>query len=367
MSKQALMMAGGMAAAGMGAMIGGEIPFTLDADGRINVNASRPFLDDSGDTRIITNAEGDSQIVTNSGLLQYQEWLDIDRSVTQTANLRLTGMADLRSRGLTHSLGSIGQTVSLWDSVSSMTEAGIDMSGITNGEEDTIEYATSQVPVPIVHKDFRLNLRRLQASRMFGESVDVTAASVASRLVSEASESMLFGGKAIKVEGGSIYGYRNFPARAQVDLTVDWLTATPAQIKGDVQAMLAAARTRRFFGPFVLYIPPEWEGALDEDYVVGTEAAGYTSVSKTVRDALLALSGLAEIKVADLMGATAEAVLVQMTNDVVDLAIAQDVTTLSWAAMGGMQERFKVMAVWVPRLKADYDGRCGIVHLRAGS
>ena len=348
----------------MAAQIGGEIPFTLDADGRINVNAARPFLDEDGETRIITNAEGDSRLVTNAGLLQYQEWLEIDRAVTQTANLRLTGIADLRGRGLTHSLGSIGQTVSLWDAVSSMTPAQIDMAGITPGQEDTIAYAPTQVPVPIVHKDFRLNLRRLQASRMFGESVDVTAASVASRLVAEASERMLFGGKAIKVDGGTIYGYRTFPSRAQVDRTADWPSATPAQIKGDVQAMLTAARARRFYGPFSLYIPPEWEGVLDEYYLVGDDTAGITSVGLTIRQALLALSGLEEIKVADFMGASGEAVMVQMTRDVVDLAVAQDVTTLSWSAMGGMQEHFKVMAVWVPRLKADFDGRCGIVHLR---
>lgn len=347
----------------VGAAIGGEIPFPLDTDGRININAARPFLDDDGDARIIVNAEGESELHANA-LLQYQEWLQIDRTVIQTANLRLTGIADLRGRGLTHSMGSIGQTVSLWDSVSSMTEAGIDMEGITAGEEDTVAYATSQVPVPIVHKDFRLNLRRLQASRMFGEAVDTTAAQVASRLVAEASEKMLFGGSAIKVEGGTIYGYRTFPSRAQVDRTADWTSATPAQIKGDVQNMLAAARTRRYYGPFCLYIPPEWEGVLDEDYTVGAAAQGLTNGGRTIRDALLALAGLEEIKVADFMGATGEAVMVQMTSDVVDLAVAQDITTLSWAAMGGLQERFKVMAVWVPRLKADFDGRCGITHLR---
>jgi len=347
-----------------GASIGGDIPFIIDAAGRISINAARPFLDDEGDTRIITNADGSSQLTTNAGLLQYQEWLEIDRTVTQTANLRLSGIADLRSRGLIHSLGSIGQTVSLWDAVSSMTPAQIDMSGLTQGEEDTIAYAPTQVPVPIVHKDFRVNLRRLEASRLFGESVDVTAASVASRLVAEASERMLFGGAPIKVEGGLIYGYRNFPARAQVNRTADWVSATPAQIKGDVQAMLAAARAARYFGPYVMYIPPEWEGVLDEYYLVGDATAGITSVGMTIRQALLALSGLSEIKVADFMGATGEAVMVQMEREVVDLAVAQEITTISWSAMGGMQERFKVMAVWVPRLKADYDGRCGIVHLR---
>lgn len=347
-----------------GAQIGGSFPLPIDmATGRININSARPFIDPDGNARIVTNAEGDTRLVTNAGLLQYQEWLDIDRTVIQTMNRRLVGIADLQSRGLVHNLGSIGQTVSLWDRASDMTAADINMSGVTAGSEDTPAFKTQQVPVPIIHKDFRINLRRLEASRLYGESIDVTASTIAARLVAEASEAMLFSGTPITVEGGTIYGYRNFPGRATVNLATVWTSATPAGIKADVQAMLAAARANRFYGPFTLYIPAVWEGVLDEYFTIGDAAAGITSVGLTIRQAMLALSGISEIKVVDLMGAT-EAVLVQLERDVVDLAVAQDITTLSWQAMGGMQERFKVMACWVPRIKSDFDGRCGIVHLR---
>ena len=340
------------------------IPFQLDREGRINVNAMRPFLDDAGDTRIVTNSDGDSEIITNAGLLQYQEWLDIDRTVVQTANRRLVGVADLRGRGLIHSLGSIGQTVSLWDRVSEMDPANINMSGITAGSEDTVAYATQSVPVPIVHKDFRVNIRRLQASRMFGESVDVTAAAVAARLVAEASEAMLFSGTPITVEDGTIYGYRNFPGRGTVNRTAAPAAATPEEFKADVQAMLAAARSRRFYGPYTLYVSADWEGFLDEFFIIGDDTAGVTIPGRTVREAILALSGIERIVVADFMGADGEAVLVQLERDVVDLAVAQDITTINWQAMGGMQERFKVMACWVPRIKSDFNGNCGIIHLR---
>lgn len=348
------------------AMIGGgDAPFIINAQGQIDVNAMRPFFGDEGEALMVVNAAGDVSPATNA-LLQYQEWIDIDRTVIQSAEARLVGIADLRSRGLVHNLGSIGQTITMWQTVSDMTEANINMDGVTAGEEDTIAFGTAQVPVPIIHKDWRLNMRRLQASRMFGESLDTTAAAVAGRLVAEASERMLFGGAPIIVDGARIWGYRTFPGRAQIDQTTPWANAAPSAIKADTQAMLAALRAKGFYGPFVLYISPEDEGVLDEFYVIeGTDGSdGITSPGRTIRDVLLSLSGLSEIKVADMLGGTGEAVMVSLEKNVVDLAIAQEPTTLSWQAMGGMQERFKTMAVWVPRIKSDYNGNCGVAHLR---
>lgn len=349
------------------AMIGGsgDIPFVINAQtGQIEVNSMRPFFGEDNAPLIVVNAAGDTSPVTNA-LLRYQEWLDIDREVIQSVTSRLVGIEDLRSRSLVHNLGSIGQTISMWQSVSEMTEANVSMDGVTAGEEDTIQFGTQQVPVPIIHKDWRLNMRRLQASRMFGESLDTTAAAVAGVMVAEASERMLFSGAPIRVDGSTIYGYRNFPSRGTVDLAESWLTASPAAIKADVQAMIAQMRARKYFGGFVLYIPAAWEGVLDEFFVLGDDTAGLAIPGKTIRETLLALSGLEDIKVADLLGDDEEAVLVSMDKRTVDIAIAQEPTTISWQALGGMQERFKTFAAWVPRLKVDFAGNTGVVHLRA--
>lgn len=351
------------------AMITGasDVPFVINSQGQIDVNQMRPFFGVEGEPIFAVNSQGDTALATNA-LLQYQEWLDIDRTVLETLNQRLVGIADIRGRNLTHNLGSIGQTISMWQTVSDMEEANISMDGVTSGTEDTPEFGIAQVPVPIIHKDWRLNMRRLQASRMFGESLDVTAAAIAGRLVAEASERMLFSGAPIRVEGSTIYGYRNYPLRGQVTLGTPWPNASPSQIKADVQAMLELARSRRFYGQFTLYIPGEWEGVLDEFFVIsgGDDAQGFSIATpgRTIRDVLLSLSGLERIVVADFMGGADEAVMVSLQRETVDLAIAQEPTTISWQAMGGMQERFKTMAVWVPRLKSDHEGRCGIVHLR---
>lgn len=340
-----------------------DMPFALNAQGRIDVGAMRPFFNEDHEPLMAINAEGDTVPATNA-LLQFQEWLDIDRAVIDSMNLRMTGIADLRAAGLVHNLGSIGQTMSQWQTVSDMSEASLSMDGLNTGNEDTPKFGLAQVPVPIVHKDWRLNFRRLEASRVFGESLDVTAARLAGRLVAEASEKMLFSGTAITVDGSKIYGYRTFPARNQVDMGTVWTDATGPQIKANTQAMLAAARANRFFGSFTMYIPGNYEGVLDEFFVIGDDTAGVTVPGRTIRDVLLSLAGIERIVVADFLGDDDEVLLVSMTNETVDLAIAQEPTTLSWQAIGGMQERFKTMAVWVPRLKTDHYGRCGIVHLR---
>lgn len=344
------------------------LPGNSTADGMIQLSAyaRRPFYDPKdGQSYVIVptgtaNDNGDPEYarlsVNATALLQYEEWLDIDRAVIAAALQRLTGIADLQAKGLTHTLGSIGQTISLWDRQSSMTPAEISMSAVTRGEKDTPAYSPQSVPVPIVHKEFGLELRRLEASRRFGESLDVTGAQIAGRNVAEKSEQMLFSGASIQVNGATIYGYLNHPDRNTVTLSMNWdnPSKTGALIYADVAAMLSASRLQRHFGPFTLYVPTGYEGSLDSDY--------RAQDPRTVRQRLLAINGIQNIEVADFLPANT-VVLVQMTSDVVDLAVAQDVTTVQWAVMGGMQEEFKVMAIWVPRIKSDFDGRSGVTVL----
>lgn len=323
--------------------------------GGLSINQLRPYIDKDGVSKIAVNGHG---IVTNvPALLQYDEWKDIDRAVIEVTQERLVGAADLISRGLVHNLGSIGNLISMFERSSDITGADVDMSGVTEGEEDTVVYDNVSVPVPIIHKDFRLNIRRLEASRKFGESVDVTMGALAGRAVAEKTEDMLFSGHAIQVDGATIKGYTTHADRNPIDTegnNWDEAGTTGAHIVAQVAAGLAALRADGFYGPFVLYIPGDAQGKLEEDF-----AAAYP---KTIRQRLMELEGLMEIKVADRL-ATRNYLIVQMTREVVDMAIAQQTSTVQWQTKGGMQEHFKVMAVWVPRVKSDFDGHCGIAHL----
>lgn len=324
--------------------------------GRLNINAMRPFWHE-GQSLVTINEDGDTVKANGPASLQYEEWLDIDRTVIEIATQRLVGIKALISAGLTHSMGSIGQVISLWDRQSDMTGADVSMDGVAAGEEDAAAYLTQQVPVPIIHKDFRINARKLAASRIQGESLDTTQASISARKVAEKSEDMLFAGSTVKVEGNSIYGYMTFPDRNQYDLNVSWTapSKTGPQILLDVQGMIAQLRGDSFYGPYSLYVPGTYEGTLDNDYAPGTSDA------RTIRDRIMQLSGMASIAVVDRL-TDANIILVQLTRETVDLAIAQDISTVQWEELGGLRSHFKVMAIWVPRIKSDFDGKCGISH-----
>lgn len=325
--------------------------------GTFNPAMLRPFIDTDGQAKVVVNGR---KMATNApAALQYDEWKDIDRTVLETFTQRLRAVADVMAAGLVHPLGSIGVTVSVWDKVSDMTGPNVDMSGITDGEEDLPRYELDQVPIPVVHKDFRVNIRHLEASRRFGEAIDVTASAIAARVVAEGNEDLLLNGdSSISVNGANLYGYTTHPNRNTVDMATKWddNSMTGADIVEDVQSMLAAARADNRHGPFILYVPAGYEGLLDNDYNPAT------SDTRTIRERILQLAGIQDIRVVDRL-ADHNVLLVQLDRETVDWAQAQGVTTIQWDEKGGMQSRFKVLTIGAPRIKSDYDGRSGIVHL----
>lgn len=326
--------------------------------GGFNVLAKRPFVNRNGETCIM-NKDGSHQVVTNvQSALPYEAWLEIDRVVVQVATERLVVVQDLIDRGLTHQMGSVGQTVSLWDRASDMTDAEANMSGNTSGEKDNVNFDTAQVAIPVIHKDFEIHWREREASMLTGESLDTSNVSRATRKVSEKSEDAVIAGLSnISVNGAQVYGYTNFPDRNTVTQATPWdAVADNQDIIDDVIAMMDASRAQNFYGPFTLYIPLAYEGVMDEDFQVGT------GDTRTVRQRIMQIDGIERIVTVDRMPAN-NVVLVQLTADVVDLATAQGITPLQWSNNGGMVEQYKVMAVWAPRCKSDYDGKCGITVL----
>lgn len=340
----------------LGANIG-TIASTLG--GKLGVHARRPYIDANGAVRVLVDNSGRSMVVNTPALLRYEEWRDIDRDVAKVAVERLIANGVLVSRGLTYNLGSPGITESVFQKSSDMTGANVSMDAVTRGEEDTIAFDNKTVPVPVTHKDFRINWRPLEVSRTLGTALDTANAELASIVVSRTLEDMLLSTTAIVVAGNAIYGYCNHPDRNTVDLAEMWdnVATTGQDIFEDVQAMVSAARADNHHGPYVLHVPGSYQAALDNDF------APASGDIRTVRARLLMIEGLEEIVVCDRLAAH-NVVLVQMTKSVVDLAKAQDIVTINWQEMGGAVEMFRVMAIQVPRVKSDYDGRSGVVHLR---
>jgi len=301
--------------------------------------------------RLIANGFNVGALRTNA-LLHKDEWEELDTMIVQIAADELNGILDLRQFGLTVNLGGLGTIVSQYEQVSDMTPANVNMAAETDDAEDRVEFPLVGVPVPIISKPFRFDIRTLSASRQAGSGIDMTHAETATRKVAEGLENMLFNGSTVMHRGGTIYGYLNAPARNPVT-GATWTTAT--NIYPNITAMQAALRNDNYRGPYRLYL--------------GTTAFMQTlalipNTSETYRDAIERLPGMGPGSVRESHYVPAgQGVMVTMRRDVVDLAIGQEIVPLEWEAKGGLLVFYKVFCAMVPRIKADAAGRSGVVHL----
>ena len=290
-------------------------------------------------------------------MLRKDEWKHYDEAVVQVAQQRLVGIADLERRGLVMNItNGLGTTVLEYEDMSDIEAAEMNMSGVTRGRNDRVEYDINYLPLPIIHKPFQINIRVLNASRTRGMPLDTTMAEKSARKVAEYLESMLFTGASdYSYGGGTIYGYTDFPFRNTGSLTADWddSASSGATILADVLNMKQASINARHYGPWVLYIPTAYEKVMDDDF-----RANYP---KTVRERLLSISGIDSVVVADYLTAD-NVLLVEMNTETVRLVKGMPIQTVQWETEGGMIFHFKVMTIQVPQLRADQDNRCGIVH-----
>lgn len=311
-------------------------------------------------------ANEDSPYYSDNAILFEEEWEQIDEAVVEAAEERLVGVADfLSTSSLIHPLRNIGVMLSTYRRESDATPASQSMSGVAQGEQFHAEYDEGAVPVPITHKDFEIEGRRLIASDEVGEGLDVSQARLAGRQVSEKLEEMLFLGGDLTIGGNPIYGLTTEPQRNTGSVAAAWTTATTAQGFGDVLAMRAALMADNYFGPYWLYVAGNWAQLLDEDYQVGTDVT-----DRTLRERIMAVGAdetqannqgrIERIRVADKL--TSALVMLQRTPDVCDMAVAERLNTLQWETHGGMLQHFKTMAVLVPRPKHDKNLNSGIAH-----
>lgn len=329
----------------------------LNGDGLVDVGAMRPFIH-NGRAYVSINVNGERKSVAVphvNALLQKDEWIAYDAAVRRVATIRLNAVNDLRNNGLVWNAGDLGSTIAEWDAASDMTDADVNMSGVAKAEKDSQAFGLNGVPIPVIRKDFQINKRRLLASRRMGQGVDATGAETATRLVAERSESILFNGFSITTGGYTLYGYTNHPDRGTVTIS-DWsLPATTGKtIVEETLELISASEAKKHYGPFMLYVGPNFWSKLKEDY---SDNKG----DNTIYDRLRALSQIMDVKVSDQL-ADDNVVLVQMTSDVIDLAVAQDVMSVQWESGDTMQANYAVMAAWAPRIKPDFNGEVGIIH-----
>lgn len=349
----------------------GEVASQFMTNGRMDPGMMRPFVGKDNRAYATVYSGGDPKNpknyrtipLTTNATLRRDEWKQLDDAVLAIAESRLGGVDDLISRGLTFNLGNaMGTTVLEYHDVGDALTADLTMDGLTRARGDRPVYTTHYLPIPIIHVDYEINSRALAASRNMGNPLDTTAAERAARKVKEKLEQMLFTDTSYKFGGGTIYSYLNHPDRNSVTLSDygnwDDSSTTPREILESVLKMKQTAIDAHYYGPYVLYVPTNYETVLDDDF----EDTGNTARGITIRERILKIGNIDSIVVVDTLPDD-EVLLVQMTSDVIRLVRGMGISNVQWQEEGKFVTKYKVMTIQVPQIRSDQDGASGIVHM----
>lgn len=358
-------------------MRGAAIAAAVSADFNVNEEAilrRRPYINRRGQAVVAINtgqldAKGNpiyrERVIANA-TLRKDEWVRIDDELITAARERLVIIDDLRAAGLTPSVGGLGVLISEWEKASEITDAEVTMDGESFTDEDRQVFGINGVPIPLIQKRFRIGERTLLASRTRGSALDVTTGVEAARAVARTSERMVFNGIELGASNSAgssyqIYGLTTFPERATLTIS-DWSddgNVTPQDILGEILEMIRILETQhRHYGPFRLYIPGEYAFRFREDFKAESD--------RTLMERVLAEEKIEAVRVADALE-DGNVIMIELDRQVIDLAVASDLSNIQWASGSGWTNYFQTFAAWAPRLKSDYDGRTGILHATAGS
>ncbi len=312
-----------------------------------SLKGMRPQLTSNTQHNMATNAT-----------LRKDEWEQIDERVNEVMRERLTIVDDIRARGLVTQV-SIGTILRVTERLEEWRDAEISFDGDTAPKEDKTSFKQQTIPVPIISTGFRIGFRQLAASRSRGEPLDMTSVASATRKVRDKMQDLFTNGYGQGPDANTIPGLVNADNRLQVTLDTDW-DDSGAEIIEDIQKMIAAAYAVNLFGPFYLYIPTNYWATIQGDY---STAKG----DRTYMERMLAFNEIEAVRPLDSLSDD-NVLLVQMTDDVLDMSEAQSITTVQWETTPMVTE-FRVMAIGGPHIKsietAAGSGSTinGIVHL----
>lgn len=287
----------------------------------------------------------------------------IDKAVVNVGLDRLVVAADVIGAGLTFPLpGWLGVMELYWEKAAKVGDARRTMTPGSRGERQMPDRDPARIPIYATIDDFSFHIRVLLASQNGGAPLDTSLVEQATRRVNESIEDSFINGANLQVGGLTAPGLLNAP-NANSQTFVDSESWTNVNHSGedilqDVLNMITDAQSDKKYGPYNLYIPTEYGIKISEDFKANSD--------KTIRMRLQEIDEISAIRVADQMPGDAavggpKAVLVQMTNDVVEAVVGQQPTTVNWTDGSGWEQFFVVMGCVIPRVRDDYDGNSGIV------
>ncbi len=270
-------------------------------------------------------------------------WEDLDEEVIRAYEEEAKLTQDIRDQGLTTN-HNIGDLLSGYRRSSLMTDANIDMTGEEMDDEDRVDYDKAFVPVPVIHKEFRIGWRESANNDTTSDNV-----AEATRAVTRALESLVWGGTNFEVGGNALNGVKDSGTSGDWGGSGAWSTASNAY--SEVINAMDTLDGNGFGPPYNLYV--------DRSYYADLKGLR----SNTTEDYLSIIEGLDEINAVRFSNnaESNKAYLVSMSRRSIDWAISQWITPVSWdIGPNGRSTQHQVFAVAAPRLKKDSAGNEGV-------
>jgi len=344
----------------------------IDGRGRHCVTVNTGQRDGQGRTiyrkRLVSDMTQNGMVINGPTSLRKDEWLQLDQVVIRAARQRLRAWSDLSAASSYGGFNGMSKLILEHETMSDPGEAMVDFDGLTEGRTDSPKFQLEGLPLPITHSDFWFSSRRLAVSRNTGTPLDTTMGEAAGRRVAESIEKTLIGVETGLTYGTAadynnpptVYGYLNHPdIVTKTDLTTPNGTNPEVTLR-EVLAAVDQLSAQRFYGPFMVYHSTDWDQYMDNDYIL----TGGNVATQTLRNRLRAIETIQDVRRLDFLDSTTNPftlIFVQMTSEVARAVNGMDITTVQWETQGGMRLNFKVMAIQVPQIRSDYNGRSGIL------
>jgi hypothetical protein len=338
-------------------------PFRYDGKSYVSLLNGKTNEDGTPQREVV--ACNEHELLRNTvATLPHEVWLDIDQTVERAAVSELRAVNDLKSAGLTRVIpNGFAVQALMSQKASRVGTAYVGMDPQAGFKKDRPVTDTVLLPLPCIWSGFGFGARELATSRRGGMPLDVTGAEDATRACALMAEKMLIGNSDYDqykyIANAVIYGYTDHGSRITFTITAPTASGWDGEtLVGELLGAKQELITAKKKGPYIIYLAPAWSQYLDNDYV---SANAGTTATITTRERILKINGFSEIRELDELSGW-EILIVQMETQTVQEVIGMDWTTVQWEEMGGQAYNWMVMGIYVPRIRADYDGNCGIAH-----
>lgn len=275
----------------------------------------------------------------------------LETEIIETARKTRNVVNDLISRGLVRPLPNIGVETDIWQEETDFEAAQVSMALAGGPAYDALRYQSNGTPIPIIQKRFALEFRKILAAANNGTPLDTRHAMVAAAAVADAEENLVINGaSSVKFDTFTLHGLLT-TTDAQSVSGATW--ATTSNVEANIREAMGKLIAAKQVGPTIFYAHPDQYTEALADH-----SANF-AISAIAR--VLQIPNVEDLKFNHHVP-TGTCVGVVM-NGSVDLAIAQNTTTIPWSEEGDARQIWRVFSSLALRVKKDADGNVGVVKI----